>query len=543
MLLTQNPASESALTMPSDRVPTWQESFVPNTQDLNTAMLWRKCKSRPELEPISNHRLILFSPNLHIWVLKQISHLAFNRFSSCSHLFSESFKITAVCAWVCSRDKQIFKSEFRSKCLTWLWRSSSLSCSLRKAMELYWGSSVWVYEAVSRTCVSSSATLGQCSNLVASVFRVARSLCCRGFMFLLTLYNIFLPDFSKVLLFLNCKCKKITVQNVLSWKDVCFSQLKQKTAQCIQKLPHPLSVFPDLSQEHYYGIAVSSRKSIVGIEMQMSKPNSPLRCRGSLSPSAPHFWTGGGLTWAWLCSRDSWLCSQKRWPCTRNPGLCTHHPWLCSHNPGLCSFVRLISLGQMKNCISIMKAWRTGGVFTAPMLPLLFWVPRAKGRRLFRLKRGRMKARGSSHCKTARTVLYLKKVPSFQTVSKVWKCNVSSCLGTCLFYQTQRVRVLQRKSDTVSWGACRGLHIQTRRGIKQYGVFSGCFSFQYEGRKQNILTKPPSKEIIKALSSKARVTAHDQENKAFCIIACCHHFARCCPCMLITCLHALHHLT
>lgn len=51
MLLTQNPASESALTMPSGRVPTWQESFVPNTQDLNTAMLWRKCKSRPELEP------------------------------------------------------------------------------------------------------------------------------------------------------------------------------------------------------------------------------------------------------------------------------------------------------------------------------------------------------------------------------------------------------------------------------------------------------------------------------------------------------------
>lgn len=34
-------------------------------------------------------------------------------------------------------------------------------------------------------------------------------------------------------------------------------------------------MFPDLSQEHYYGIAVSSRKSIVGIEMQMRKPSSP----------------------------------------------------------------------------------------------------------------------------------------------------------------------------------------------------------------------------------------------------------------------------
>lgn len=115
--------------------------------------------------------------------------------------------------------------------------------------------------------------------------------------------------------------KKFTVQNVLSWKDACFSQLKQKTAQCIQKLPHPLSVFPDLSQEHYYGIAVSSRKSIVGIEMQMSKPNSPSRCRGSLSPSAPHFWTGGGLTWARFCS-------QERSPCTHNPRLCTQNPWL-----------------------------------------------------------------------------------------------------------------------------------------------------------------------------------------------------------------------
>lgn len=123
------------------------------------------------------------------------------------------------------------------------------------------------------------------------------------------------------------KKKKITVQNVLSWKDVCFSQLKQKTAQCIQKLPHPLSVFPDLSQEHYYGIAVSSRKSIVGIEMQMSKASSPLRCWGSLSPAAPHFWTGGGLTWALLPSHDPWLC--------------THSPWLCSRQPGLCSLARL----------------------------------------------------------------------------------------------------------------------------------------------------------------------------------------------------------
>lgn len=138
--------------------------------------------------------------------------------------------------------------------------------------------------------------------------------------------------------------KKITVQNVLSWKDVCFSQLKQKTAQCIQKLPHPLSVFPDLSQEHYYGIAVSSRKSIVGIEMQMSKPSSPLPCRGSLSPAAPHFWTGGGLTWTLLRSHDPWLC--------------THSPWLCSHQPGLCSLVRLSSLGRMK---TVSASGRRGG--------------------------------------------------------------------------------------------------------------------------------------------------------------------------------------
>lgn len=171
--------------------------------------------------------------------------------------------------------------------------------------------------------------------------------------------------------------KKITVQNVLSWKDVCFSQLKQKTAQCIQKLPHPLSVFPDLSQEHYYGIAVSSRKSIVGIEMQMSKPNSPLPCRGSLSPSAPYFWTGGGLTWPWLCHR--------------NPGLRTHDPGLCRCKPGLCLFVRPIGLGRMKNCISITKAWRTGGAFKAPVLPLLFWVPRTKCSAFSELKGGEWK--------------------------------------------------------------------------------------------------------------------------------------------------------
>lgn len=128
--------------------------------------------------------------------------------------------------------------------------------------------------------------------------------------------------------------KKITVQNVLPWKDVCFSQLKQKTAQCIQKLPHPLSVFPDLSQEHYYGIAVSSRKSIVGIEMQMSKPNSPLPRRGSLSPSfCPSLLNWGRLNLAMA----------------RHPRTLALQPERClgTHDPGLCSFVRLISTHQL----------------------------------------------------------------------------------------------------------------------------------------------------------------------------------------------------
>lgn len=49
-----------------------------------------------------------------------------------------------------------------------------------------------------------------------------------------------------------------------------------------------LSVFPDLSQQHYYGIAVSSRKSIVGIDMQMSTPNIPLCYRISISNGASH---------------------------------------------------------------------------------------------------------------------------------------------------------------------------------------------------------------------------------------------------------------
>lgn len=184
-------------TVPSGWFPTWQKSFVPNTPDLNTAVLWRKCKSGPELEPISNHRLILFSPNVHIWVLKQISHLSSNRFSSCSLLLSESFKVTAVCACACSCDKQTLKVALKASVLSDCVDPHLLSCSLRKVRELYWGSSVWVHRAVSRACISRPATLGQCSNSATAVFRGVQRLCCGGFMFPLDIIQYFPPRFQR----------------------------------------------------------------------------------------------------------------------------------------------------------------------------------------------------------------------------------------------------------------------------------------------------------------------------------------------------------
>lgn len=159
-------------------------------------MLWRKYKSRSELEPISNHRLVLFYPNLHVWVLKQISHQSLNKFSSCSRLFSKSFKVTAVCAWVCSCDEQIFKVNLEASVWSDCVGPYLLSCSLRKAMELYWGSSVWVHEAASRTCISSPATLGQCSNLATALSRVVWSLFCRRYMFPFDIIQYFPPRFQ-----------------------------------------------------------------------------------------------------------------------------------------------------------------------------------------------------------------------------------------------------------------------------------------------------------------------------------------------------------
>ena len=50
---------------------------------------------------------------------------------------------------------------------------------------------------------------------------------------------------------------------------------------------------------------------------------------------------------------------------------------------------RRVGLGPVKNRVSTVKAWRAGGAFEAPMLPLLFWVPSSKCRCLFRVKRGR----------------------------------------------------------------------------------------------------------------------------------------------------------
>lgn len=62
----------------------------------------------------------------------------------------------------------------------------------------------------------------------------------------------------------------------------------------------------------------------------------------------------------------------------------------------------------------------------------------------------------------------------------------------------------------------RVAHINTLRN-KAIRYFLYAFLSSVREGSKNILTKPPSKEIIKAPSSKA-ISAHDWEKMAFCIL-------------------------